>query len=1003
MFEDLQQIILYVKADSTVGEIVDEYGQSTSVSKAITRGVEALLCLRVLRDSDAYPFEQLSSFVSWDCLLDNDWNTATVPKLRADNENITVISGVLNPGTDEEKAYTEIRIPLLETDTVELGEAISGKDDVTLGLELCGFAAGRTKPAFVLQFDLPVRNRRGNAGMGSPTPVGEGNYWTTEQTKAYIQQSLDYQFSEDNEDWHEVQTVEDVYFRSRFPEGEWSEGCGIPKGKDGNNLVPSASGTLEERDIYDDELKGFVYGVPEESAIYFKLSDASGDWSPAFPIIQSQGEKGDKGDTGDTGAQGPQGEKGDKGDTGDRGLPGDTGAKGDKGDQGAKGDPGEKGDGIKIDMAGALSEKHIYDDAERGFTYLDTDNNHIYLKQSDAFGDWSDPAPGGVQGIQGEKGDKGEKGDQGNRGENAVVEPDFVFTADDVFGGSLVLEGVKTIAQIELYDAMGNGLAVKTGDPDSPVMIQTEYGNNQTVIYFGQSDVSNGGRIRFAQGISGESLYQMWLSAGNTGSEEDYLNWLRVHDGSRHEFTQDDLENKILTIDALLNVVAIADDNGTQWQLPQNAVSYGINSTVVKLAGIMAMKDITEIAGTWQLILGGGDKGERGEDGVPGADGTVEFEELTPEQVASLKGDKGDQGDAGNIGPPGPQGEQGIQGIQGVQGDSTYQVWLDSGNTGTPEDYLNWLRVQGARHDFTQDDLAGEILSVNTLMNIVAVADENGTQWQLPQNAVSYAGNSTIVDLSGIMTMKNISVISGTWQLVLAGGDKGEKGDQGDPGVDGTVAFEDLTPEQIAMLKGDKGDKGDIGDTGAQGPQGEQGIQGPQGIQGETGPAGPQGEQGIQGEQGLQGIQGIQGETGPQGDKGDTGDTGDSAYDLWIAAGNSGTEADFLSYVNGEKVRVNRQTGTSYTPVLADAGKIIEMNNADANTVNLPLYASTTFEADTVFAVDRMGAGETAISCDATAIINGVAGGTVYILTQYCGASVRVLAADNWLIQGVLD
>ena len=976
MFEDLQQIILYVKADSTVGEIVDEYGQSTSVSKAITRGVEALLCLRVLRDGDAYPFEQLSAFVSWDCLLDNDWNTATTPKLRADNENITVVSGVLNAGTDEEKAYSEIRIPLLETDTVELGEAISGKDDVTLGLELCGFVAGRIKPAFVLQFDLPVRNRRGNAGMGSPTPVGEGNYWTTEQTKAYIQQSLDYQFSEDNEDWHEVQTDDDVYFRSRFPEGEWSEGCGIPKGKDGNNLVPSASGTLAERDDYDDELKGFVYGVPEESAIYFKLSDVSGDWSPAFPIIQSQGEKGDKGDTGDTGAQGPQGEQGEKGDTGDRGLPGDTGAKGDKGDQGDKGDPGEKGDGVKIDMAGTLSAKHIYDDADRGFCYLDTDNNHIYLKLSNDFADWSDPAPGGIQGIQGEKGDKGDKGNQGDRGENAVVEPDFVFTAEDVFGGSLVLDGIKTIAQIELYDAMGNGLAVKTGDPDSPVMIQTEYANNQTVIYFGQSDVTNGGRIRFAQGISGESLYQMWLSVGNTGSEEDYLNWLRVHDGSRHEFTQDDLENKILTIDALLNIVAVADDDRTQWQLPQNAVSYGINSTIVKLAGIMAMKDITEITGTWELILGGGDKGEKGDQGEPGVDGMVEFEELSPEQIESIRGEKGDKGEKGDTGDIGPQGEQGIQGIKGIQGengDSAYQVWLDAGNTGTEEDYLNWLRIQGARYDFTQDDLAGEILTVNALMNIVAVVDNGGTQWELPQNAVSYSGTSTTVDLSGIMTMKNISVISGTWQLVLAGGDKGEKGD---PGVDGTVEFEELTPEQIAMLKGNKGDKGDTGDAGAQGPQGEQGIQG---------------------------AQGIQGETGPRGEKGDTGDDGDSAYELWIAAGNSGTLEDFLSYVNGEKVRVNQQSGTAYTPVLSDAGKIIEMNNVAANTVNLPLYAATPFEADMVFAIDRMGAGETAISCDATATINGVAGGTVYILTQYCGVSVRVLSADNWLIQGALN
>ncbi|MDD5697866.1 MAG: hypothetical protein PHH77_04550 [Victivallaceae bacterium] len=990
MFEDLQQIILYVKADSTVGEIVDEYGQSTSVTKAITRGVEALLCLRVLRDSDAYPFEQLSSFVSWDCLLDNDWNTATVPKLRADNENITVISGVLNAGTDDEKAYTEIRIPLLETDTVELGEAISGKDDIPLGVELCGFAAGRTKPAFVLQFDLPVRNRRGNAGMGSPTPVGDGNYWTTEQTKAYIRQSLDYQFSEDNEDWHETQTADDVYFRSRFPEGEWSEGCGIPKGKDGNNLVPSASGTLEERDIYDDELKGFVYGVPEESVIYFKLSDTSGDWSPAFPIIQSQGEKGDKGDTGDTGPQGPQGEKGDKGDTGDRGLPGDTGAKGDKGDQGDKGDPGEKGDGVKIDMAGALDNKSVYDDAERGFTYLDTDNNHIYLKLSDAFGDWSDPAPGGVQGIQGEKGDTGNTGPQGPKGENATVEPDFVFTAEDIFGGSLVLEGIKTIAQIELYDAMGNGLAVKTGDPDSPVMIQTEYGNNQTVIYFGQSDVSNGGRIRFAQGISGESLYQMWLSAGNTGSEENYLNWLRVHDGSRHEFTQDDLDNKVLTIDALLNIVAVADNDGTQWQLPQNAVTYGTDSAMVDISGIMAMKNISEITGTWELVLGGGDKGE--------------------------KGDKGDTGDTG------------AQGEKGDDGDSAYQVWLDAGNTGTEEDYLNWLRVRdGSRHDFTQDNISDNTLSVNTLLNIVAVADNDGVQWQLPQNSVTYGADSATVDLSGIMAMKNITEIAGTWQLILGNGDKGEKGDtgetgargeQGEQGIQGPQGIQGETGPQgprgaqgeqgvqgVQGEKGDKGDKGDTGDTGARGAQGDtgaQGEQGPQGIQGVQGEQGPQGETGAQG---SQGEQGVQGEAGPQGDKGDA---GDSAYDLWVAAGNTGTLEDFLQYTEGKRAQGLQITAAElneygYLFITADhMGKVLEFYNTDHAAVYIQNDSTLDLPVGSVFVVDRLGTGAVDINGASTVQLNGesIALSSRMVAQQYTGVTLRKIAANSWIVQG---
>ena len=45
-----------------------------------------------------------------------------------------------------------------------------------------------------------------------------------------------------------------------------------------------------------------------------------------------------------------------------------------------------------------------------------------------------------------------------------------------------------------------------------------------------------------------------------------------------------------------------------------------------------------------------------------------------------LKGQKGDKGDKGD------------QGIQGEQGFSTYEIWLNAGNTGTEEDFLNWLK-----------------------------------------------------------------------------------------------------------------------------------------------------------------------------------------------------------------------------------------------------------------------------------------------------------------------
>ena len=87
--------------------------------------------------------------------------------------------------------------------------------------------------------------------------------------------------------------------------------------------------------------------------------------------------------------------------------------------------------------------------------------------------------------------------------------------------------------------------------------------------------------------------------------------------------------------------------------------------------------------------------------------------------------------------------------------------------------------------------------------------------------------------------------------------------------------------------------KGDTGETGPQGPKGDTGETGPQGPKGDTGETGPQGPKGDTGE------------TGPQGPKGDPGDTGDkgaqgkSAYDLWLEAGNVGTEADFLLSLKG--------------------------------------------------------------------------------------------------------
>lgn len=87
-----------------------------------------------------------------------------------------------------------------------------------------------------------------------------------------------------------------------------------------------------------------------------------------------------------------------------------------------------------------------------------------------------------------------------------------------------------------------------------------------------------------------------------------------------------------------------------------------------------------------------------------------------------------------------------------------------------------------------------------------------------------------------------------------------------------SLNIENLTPEQIALIKGEKGDKGDAGEQGIQGIQGIQGTQGEKGEKGDTGEKGDKGDKGDTGATGLQGIQGIQGVKGDKGEKGDKGD-----------------------------------------------------------------------------------------------------------------------------------
>ena len=100
-------------------------------------------------------------------------------------------------------------------------------------------------------------------------------------------------------------------------------------------------------------------------------------------------------------------------------------------------------------------------------------------------------------------------------------------------------------------------------------------------------------------------------------------------------------------------------------------------------------------------------------------------------------------------------------------------------------------------------------------------------------------------------------------------------------------------------------------------------------------------------------------------------------------------------------ISLNAQTGTTYTLVLGDADKLVEMNNAAANTLTVPPNSSVAFSTGTQIIVVQKGAGTTTIA----------AGSGVTLLSkdsalgiggQYGAATCIKIASDTWYVIGDL-
>lgn len=101
---------------------------------------------------------------------------------------------------------------------------------------------------------------------------------------------------------------------------------------------------------------------------------------------------------------------------------------------------------------------------------------------------------------------------------------------------------------------------------------------------------------------------------------------------------------------------------------------------------------------------------------------------------------------------------------------------------------------------------------------------------------------------------------------------------------------------------------------------------------------------------------------------------------------------------------LNDQTGTSYTPVLADQYQVlITRSNASASTLTIPTNASVAFPVGTVITVLNKGAGAVTISgAGGVTVLSAGATAASPVLNQYKSAALIQVAANTWYVVGAI-
>ena len=106
---------------------------------------------------------------------------------------------------------------------------------------------------------------------------------------------------------------------------------------------------------------------------------------------------------------------------------------------------------------------------------------------------------------------------------------------------------------------------------------------------------------------------------------------------------------------------------------------------------------------------------------------------------------------------------------------------------------------------------------------------------------------------------------------------------------------------------------------------------------------------------------------------------------------------------NGSNIAqaINAQTGTTYTTVLADGGKLVTLSNSSAINLTIPPNSSVAYPVGTKLDFAQLGAGQVTVVAGSGVTVNSSL--SLKLRTQFSPASCIKVATDTWLLIGDLE